>query len=452
MKKLSFIIVAFLSLFIGGLNAKAASASVSVLSSTNKVVVGKTFKITVKVSSAVALGAWEYTLNYDSSVVSLVSSDVSLHYAGYGNGSTKTKSYAYTFKALKSGTAKFSVSKTSVIDWNENIMSVTNGTRNVSIITQADLEASYSKNNNLSNLTVDNYELSPKFDKDVTTYEVTVPATVTKIKINATKADSKSSILGTGEFDVSEGLNAFTIKVTAQNGNIKNYLINVNVEDMNPIKVKIDNKEYVVVKRTDLVECPSTYLENIVTISETTIPACSNEISKYTLIALKDSEGNIKLFNYNASNNSYEKYVELTFKGLIFTPLTFKEQMEGFEPITTKINGEEVKGYALKEDSKFILVYGKNIETGKENIYVYDKEEQTLQRYNDEHINVLKKDVKDYMLITIIFAGGLFVTLIAFVVTITKKKRKKIKIEESIIENKILEEKPTKKAKSTKKQ
>ncbi len=430
MKKIYLFLVGIVAIFTGITTVEAASANVSVSSSVSKIVVGKTFKITVKVSSSTVLGAWEYTLGYDSSKVSLTSSEVPLRYVGYGNGSIRSKSYTYTFKALKSGSAQFNISKTAIVDWNENILSVDDGSRSttVSIITQADLEASYSKNNNLSNLSISGYELSPKFNKNTTNYEITVPSTVTKITINATREDSKSSLLGTGEFAVSEGLNTFLVKVTAQNGDLKTYTLNVNVEDLNPITVKILNKEYTVVKRSDLLECPSAYQATTVTINDIEIPACSNEASKYNLVALKDQEGNIGLFIYD--KNIYIKYQEFIFANLIFSPILYSETIKNYEQTKVKINNEEVAGYVFNSGSDFFLLYGKNIETGKNGFYVYDQKEKTLQRYNDEQILALENDLKDYMIITIIFGSGLFVTIIASLVIISNKKKKAKKVKE----------------------
>ncbi len=442
MKKiLTLIIVAILTTFSFIGNAHAATASVSVLASSNQVVIGKTFKITVKVSSGTALGAWEYTLNYDSSLVSLVSSDVSLHYAGYGDGSTKSKSYVYTFKAIKSGNASFSVSKTSVIDWNENNLTVTNGTRNVKLITQADLEATYSSNNNLSSLKVDGYEISPTFSKDVTDYTVTLPSTITKININASKEDKTANINGIGEFEVSEGSNNFKITVTAQNGNVKTYNLVVVVEDLNPIKINISNKEYTIVKRSDLISCPSTYVESSVIISENTIPSCTNEKSKYTLVGLKNEEGIVSLFIYNVDTNKYNPYIEFTLNTVIFSPMDLNEELKDYKKSTVKINGVEVECLILNDTTDFVVLYGKNIETGETGLYSYDRKENTLQRYYEDYSNQLNDDAKLYFLIMLIFGGGLLITIILTIILIVKNKKSiKSKDKENKKSNKPIKE------------
>ena len=49
-----------------------------------------------------------------------------------------------------------------------------------------------------------------------------------KIVINAVKTDSNSTLNGTGEKALKYGNNTFTIKVTAENGDVKNYVVNIN--------------------------------------------------------------------------------------------------------------------------------------------------------------------------------------------------------------------------------
>ena len=136
----------------------AASCRIGVSAPTN-VVVGKTFNVTVTVSGGAPIGSWEYTLGYDSSKVRLNSGQ--LHIVDYGNGSKKSASYSYSFTALKSGTATFKPTNSSVLDYastNECLSST--GSASVTMKTQAEIEAGYSRNNNLSSLSVEGAELT----------------------------------------------------------------------------------------------------------------------------------------------------------------------------------------------------------------------------------------------------------------------------------------------------
>ena len=59
-------IFTLLLLFTNIVKVNAASANIQVTSATNRVVVGNTFIVNVKVSSSNVLGAWEWTISYDT--------------------------------------------------------------------------------------------------------------------------------------------------------------------------------------------------------------------------------------------------------------------------------------------------------------------------------------------------------------------------------------------------
>ena len=64
--RLFTIMFTLLLLFTSVSKVSAASASIHVSSSTNRIVVGKTFTVNVKVSSSNTIGTWEWTMSYDT--------------------------------------------------------------------------------------------------------------------------------------------------------------------------------------------------------------------------------------------------------------------------------------------------------------------------------------------------------------------------------------------------
>ncbi len=82
-------------------------------------------------------------------------------------------------------------------------------------------------NNELSSLEVEGYHLSPEFDKDIITYEVYVPESVTKVKVNAVGASSLSTVTGTGEIELNTEMTDITITVTSQTMQEKKYTITI---------------------------------------------------------------------------------------------------------------------------------------------------------------------------------------------------------------------------------
>lgn len=374
-------------------NVSAASCRIGV-SAPSSVVVGQSFKVTVTVAGSASIGSWEYTLSYDSSKVRLNSG--TLHVVDYGNGSKSSSSYSYSFTALQSGSATFKPVNASVLDYastNECLSST--GSASVSMKSQSEIEASYSRNNNLSSLSVEGADLSPSFNKNITEYQATLPVDTTKAKIIATAQDSKASITGAGEVDVVDGINKIEIIVTAEHGEKKKYVINLTVQELDPVKVKVDGKTYTVVRKKGQVEnIPVGFTETTIKIGDQDVCAYQSEIAKILLVALKDNEGNIKLFIYDKNKNSYTSFMEA--KGgevnlLILNNEKIKTPLD-FVKTSFKINDLKIEGYKYRYDKNdnYYLVYAKNLETGDEGFYLYDKKNSTFSRYYKE-----LSDIKD---------------------------------------------------------
>lgn len=82
-------------------------------------------------------------------------------------------------------------------------------------------------NNWLTSLSVEGYTLTPSFDPNVLQYDILVSSATTSINVSATKASTLSTVSGLGVCELSVGVNAIDISVTAQNGIVKTYTINV---------------------------------------------------------------------------------------------------------------------------------------------------------------------------------------------------------------------------------
>ena len=410
-------------------NVDAASCRIGV-SAPSSAVVGQSFKVTVTVSGSASIGSWEYTLSYDSSKVRLNSG--TLHVVDYGNGSKTSASYTYSFTALTSGTATFKPVNASVLDYtstNECLSST--GSASVSMKTMAEIEAGYSRNNNLASLSVEGAELSPAFDKNTLEYSATLPVDTTKAKIIATPEDSKSSITGAGEIDVVDGLNKVEVVVTAQHGEKKTYVINLTVEELDPIKVKVDGKNYTIVRKAGQVEdIPVGFSETKIKIEDQEVAAYENKEAGLTLVALKDEEGEVRLFIYDKKTKKFSKFNEVAGTGLYLLILDEADEdiPYGFKKTSVKIGDDKVTAYkyVLDDDKNHYLVYAQNLQTGDKGFYVYDKEDASFQRYY-ESLDNSKNTIIMYLFF--IAAGLLLVLLLIILVSIfknvfTKKERK----------------------------
>ena len=401
----------------------AKADSINVSSNKSSVIVGNNFNVSVKITSPDAIGSFKYTLTYDSSVFKLVGGDKPITYADV----TKDKSvtYTYTFKALKSGSGTFGIKTSSIRDYaTEAETNPTSNSITVKTMTQAELEATYSKNADLKVLSVDGYEITPAFDKDTLEYSLTVPNDVEKITISAAKADNTATINGTGEKDLVEGNNKFEVVVTAQKGNTKTYVLNIERKELDPIYVEIDKVTYSLIRKAVNLPELTGFSETTVTISETEIPALYSEITKYTVVGVKDGEGKVYTYIYN--DGKYQKYFEVnTSQVKVFIKNPAKAIIpDGYTKTTIKINEVEVDAYQLNKDSKRYLVYGVNVETGDECLFIYDSELNSITTYDDEYINTLNDKCQKLLYVSLFFIALFLITMISFIIYIIKKNKK----------------------------
>lgn len=444
----------FMAMLIGLLFPRivnAASGSINIASSST-VVVGNKVTVTVTISSGTKMGSWQMSLNYDKSYLQLTNStarDGGTFMIDYAEDpGVLKKTYTFTFKTLKSGTTKLSVDGyRAYVSSDLSALSLSANTKQIRIITQAELEASYSKNNNLSALEVEGFTLTPEFKTDILEYSVVVPENTKEVNIKATVQDKRASVNGIGTQAVNPGANKFSVVVRAQSGAEKTYVINVEVKDENPINVTVNGKNYTVVKIKENLPAASLYTETTININGFEIPAYKNDNTNLVLVGLKDEEGNISLYIYNKDKNEYQEYNEIGVNKITIYPLTSNEEIKGYKKDTITINGVKVDGYYYTKDSDYVIIYGINVETGNKGFYMYDKKMQSLIKYNDEYIIDLNKKIELYSYIIIGFSG-VFILMIIIMIALAKKrsgKQKKQKpiekeIKKNVDEKNVIEE------------
>ena len=120
--------------------------------------------------------------------------------------------------------------------------------------TKVEVPANKNPNSYLKNIKVNDKELDG-FAYDKLNYSMEADAGVDSIKIEATSINNKASIEGLGTAKLENGDNKITIKVTAENGNVTNYVLVVNKKEKEEnIDVPEDNTiTNIVIDNTDLV-------------------------------------------------------------------------------------------------------------------------------------------------------------------------------------------------------
>lgn len=415
MKKLNTFLILIISLFIG-INTVNAGASISVSSS--KIEKGGSVKATVKLTG---VAAWNIRINSSG-----VTNGCSQSFAdATSNGGNATKTFTVTCKSNSTGIINFTLSGdvTSADGKNTKV----SASKSVTVVNPREK----SNNNYLKNLSVEGFELSLSFDKDTLEYSVTVPSTTNIIKINAEKENNYASIKGTGEFEVTDGVNNFEVVCTSETGIEKVYLLSVVVEDINPIEININGEVLTVIKNGKNLVAPNNFNATTIKINEFDIPAFYNDVTKITLVALKNSNNEVGLYKY--INNNYEKYTEIISGNIQFTPTKITNILEGYIKKDIEINNDKVEALLVSENSKFAVLYGINVIDGKEGFYIYDMESESIQKYDSEMIDLLREEKQEYLYI-IYIAGGLAAFSLLLVIILASSNSKKNKLMKKILE------------------
>ena len=430
-KNILISIILVIAVFIYTTEVNAATGSLGISASVNTAKVGQTVKATIYIKGLTG------RFNVTSSNPAVLSGGcMNVWYENYGD------SCSFSAKGVGSATitvtaisvnhnddySEFTGSKSVSINIVDSSSSNSGGTTNNNSTTKEVKE--YSSNNNLSSLSVEGYDIDPKFSKDKTEYKLTVDEKVESIKVNAKASDSEAEVKGTGEIKLTPGENTLEIKVIAENGNEKVYKLIVTVEDQHPIKVTIDKKEYTVVKKNNkLIEKLDGYEETKIKINEEEVVAYKNAKTNVLLVILKDNDNKLAYYIYNEKEKSYSRYRYITISGTTLQLLDYKGNLENYKKYKITIEKEKVDIYKIKKSHKVGLIYGTNIKTANTSFYVYDENENTLSKYYDEEINLYKnktEEVKKYFMLSMGVVA--LIAIILIIRSLVKHKKRRINV------------------------
>lgn len=396
------------------ITANAANANIDITSSSDKVNTGSTITVTANVNSSSPIGYYEYTLDYDHNKLELTNGN-SYNVEHANNGETKSFKKDFKFKVKESSSTKISVKSYDVSSYGSNeSMSVTVKPLTINSA-NANNTSGKSDNNNLSSLEIDGYKLEPSFNKSTTSYIVDIEDDISDVNIIAKAENSNATVTGTGKHSLKTGNNRIEIVVTSESGKDKTYTIRINLKEKNPIIVKIDGKEYTVMKSIESLNKIKGYKVTKVRIDDKDVEALYSDTTNLTLVGLKDENGTAKLYIYDADNDSFVPYNELSSENISILPIKPIKKLSNYSLYTETIDNNDIDCYKISSSSKFCAIYAMNLTNGKKGWYLYDLEENTIQRYNDDINNFYKDKMKNTRKLIYILSGT---TLLFGVMTI----------------------------------
>ena len=210
MKKIFLTILFIVSCFCFKTNVYAGSMKVY----TNYTTITVGSYVTITVNTSQLDGKFSITSN-NTSVLSGGNSSIWI--------GTENPNKSFSFYANKTGTATISIVPVDVAGLDDRLAYTTTKTITINVVEK-------SKNNNLSSLKVEGYNISPTFDKNTLEYTLELENGITSANLLASVEDKTAYIKGNGKVNLNEGVNTFPIVVTAQNGAQKTYTLNIIVK------------------------------------------------------------------------------------------------------------------------------------------------------------------------------------------------------------------------------
>ena len=419
------------------LGAQAASGTMSVSISSANVNVGDNFTVTVSYSGSTVLIYSQWTLKYDSSLVSCgeYGGAIPDKFDPDQDSNAKSFSRTYTFTAKNVGTPSFSVEDVGVYNMNpEDGDTVDVKTSGASL----KISAKGSSNANLSSLKLSAGSLSPAFSNDVSTYTVSVPNNVNSISISAVAADSKARVSVSGGNEVPEGSSSRVVIVTAEDGTVKKFTININrekgaqatptpsptpvttpeaTEGILPIpttdpfnlpdelEVIANGAILVITDKPETVTLPAGFTEIEYTYRDRPVWAAQADGQDLLIMYLQDqADEKSGFYIYDETLDEFSKYIILYTQASSYTLLPRPETLNisgGYVEKTAVIDGEnvtvwvpETMKYMDTEVCEFYLVYAMS-QDGNRGFYVYDTVEKTFQRFNADIAMATNPDAPD---------------------------------------------------------
>ncbi len=373
-----------------------AAGTTSIAFSSNSLNVGDKLTVTVKFSAPETMYAVEGVLNYDSSVLkfeegedSNSSTAGSVIIAGSANGTSK--SVKITFSAITAGSSLISLSSPKYVSENEVNMEGCGASVSVK-----DKNAVQSSNANLKTLWISAGELSPAFSPNTTTYTIKIPYDKTVLTVSANPEDSSATVTVTGSKNMKVGQNKRVIKVTAGDGTVKEYILNISRLDENgkevagegettaapeEFKVVVDGNPMIIADNFPTENLPTGFEVAAYTYKEKEVSSITD--GAMTLLYLTDEAGENGSFYEITEAGEFVKflYIQNSLNGYVVLTPEADKIPTGYTPVEITIGSVTLTAYRNEADSltDFVLIYAKGAEdyTGW---YRYDTVEKTLQR------------------------------------------------------------------------
>lgn len=394
-------------LFAAVPSVSAATGSVAFSASAGSVTVGGSVTLTVTYTAA-SVGAGQATITYDSGLFQCTAVSGSgmsnqstaagvLSYTFAESSQKANHTFTCTFKSIKAGSGKFTLSSADLVTFAEEGFAVADKSLTVAVN-----NPTASANANLSSLKPSTGTLTPRFSASTVNYTVTVPYTTTSLSLSATAAEKGAKVAISGNNALAVGKNTRVVTVTAPSGATKKYTVVItrSAEQTSaggtttttappvtqPLEVTVDGETMTVSDTQPSAELPAGYSWGSVELNGTVVSAALCEANGTTLLWLTPQQGEGAFYLYDAADGQLAAFRPLVVDSRLFVLL---DMPAGQTAPTGTVEGEctlgavTVKAFVYEDTAleDFAVIYA-TAPDGRTGLYVYDRTDGSLQRYH----------------------------------------------------------------------
>lgn len=339
----------------------------------------------------------------------------------------------------------------------------TKKTYNITIEKEQDIvEDKKSSDATLKSLNVSGYTLTPTFKSSINTYSMQVKNNVTALNVSAIPNSDKATVVVTGNKNWKEGVNVINIKVTAEDGTVNTYIVNVTRKPLNDSNQNTNKKSDDNYLKTLIInsshEISSKFDKNVLSY-HVTVPynvdkldlsyATSNSKAKVTVkgnenfqvdktntveveVTAEDGTKRIYILNVTRSTQTSDTDLkDIVIDGIPLSPAFNPDILE----YDTKVSGDtdklDIKVDPKTNGSKVEIIGNDNLKEGKNTVLIKVTDKNGFSKYYTINVEKEKKEKRILGLTPLQFGlisgivGLLLLLLLLLLILLYKKKEQK---------------------------
>ena len=335
-------------------------------------------------------------------------------------------------------------------------------------------EVKKSNDATLKKLDVSGYTLTPTFKSNVNNYSMKVRNNITSLNVTAIPNNNEAQVVISGNKNWKEGNNTVTIKVTAEDGTVNTYIVNVERASSNN-NTKTDNKsndnylKSLTIKSSHEME-PSfnkdvnTYnikvpyevekldLSYITSNEKSKVEITGNEdfkVGSVNTVEIKVTaeDGSVRIYSLNVTRSTASSKTDLkdiTIDNVIITPKFDPNNQE----YTAKVDGNtdklDIKATPSDSSSKVEIIGNENLKDGHNTVLIKVTDKDGFTKYYSIDVEKEKKEPKVLGLTPLQFGiiAGIISLLLLLILFLLFRKKKDDDDDNDKRVNPIIEVKP----------